>query len=83
MVITNLPATISMYEDVSVSTFIFEAQALYASTWSTVVSPDFTYSLLTEASNFQIDSSSGMFLAMKSKLIWLASVSLTLFTMPL
>ena len=59
MIITNLPATISLFEDIPVGTFIFEIQALYGFTWSTVFNPDFVYSLLTESTNFEIDSSRG------------------------
>ena len=61
MIIANLPATISLFEDISVGTFIFEIQALYAFTWSTVLNPDFVYSLLTEATNFEINSTSGTY----------------------
>ena len=59
MIITNLPATISLFEDIPVGTFIFEIQALYGFTWSTVLNPDFVYSLFTESTNFEIDSSTG------------------------
>ena len=63
MIITNLPATISLLEDIPVGIFIFEIQALYGFTWSTVLNPDFVYSLLTESTNFEIDSSKGNYFA--------------------
>ena len=59
MIITNLPATISVFEDTSVGTFIFEIKALYAFTWSTVLNPDFVYSLLSVTTNFEINSTTG------------------------
>ena len=59
MIITNLPATISLFEDIPVGTFILEIQTLYGFNWSTVLNPDFVYSLLTESNNFEIDSSRG------------------------
>ena len=61
MIITNLPATISLFEDIPVGTFIFEIQALYAFTWSTVLNPDFVFSLLTETTNFEINSTTGTY----------------------
>ena len=59
MVITNLPATISLFEDIPVGTFIFEVQAVYDFTWSTILEPDYVYSLLTETTNFEMDSNTG------------------------
>ena len=61
MIITNLPATLSLFEDIPVGTFIFEIQALYAFTWSTVLNPDFVFSLLTETTNFEINSTTGTY----------------------